>query len=94
MTDLESYQENLKLLSGYILEFKGHGNFLTREEEEVLICWLNSSPKIDLILQVVDEEVPKLYRNENNKLQPRITKIKKLVQNKIKSMAALQDIPH
>lgn len=94
MIDFESYQENLKLLSGYILEFKGHGNFLSREEEEVLICWLNSSSELDIILRVVDDEVPKLFRGSSNKQQPRITKIKKLVQNRIKSMAALQNSPH
>jgi hypothetical protein len=74
-----------EMVTQFVLECKGKGNFLPYVDYELISSWLKSVSSVDELLLILSDILPKYFGDEGSKKQ--LSGVDKLVRASIKDRA-------
>ncbi len=65
-----TFLEGQKLITQYIIEYRGRGHFLPYDDHRIIERWLELMPDADSLLLILSDLVPDFYAKGAERSQP------------------------
>ncbi len=79
---IENKSEAIEIITGYIIECRDRGHFLTYSDHEIIDGWINEASHLEGLLSILHQVIPQYYeQNAHKSCAPKLER----VDSKIKS---------
>ena len=87
---IQNKAEALEIITGYIIECRDRGHFLTYSDHEIIEGWINQANQLEGLLGVLHQVIPEYYeQNAHKTCPPKLEHVDKEIKSRLLEKAML-----